>query len=185
MSSPSRKGYSPFNGDPNQYHGWVTLQRSLMDEDCLGRVMSDLETVPAAPEEDATQVQRAQYAKKSRRFEEKSGKLFTTMLLATADCREGYASVAAQVVQAYAPAGTAEFSDGRGAVMELEAQHRLNGESRMQELHDQLANLQVTEAELYDPARVIQELRRICVELGALGNTIVPARKLTHFQGTT
>ena len=49
----------------------------------------------------------------------------------------------------------------------------------MQELHDQLANLQVIEAEQYDPARVIQELRRICAELGALGDTLVPARK-TH-----
>ena len=103
------------------------------------------------------------------------------MLLATADCREGYASVAAQVVQAYAPVGTAEFGDGRGAVMALEAKHRLDGESRMQELHDQLANLQVTEAEQYDPARVIQELRRICVELGALGDTVVAALKTHEF----
>ena len=79
------------------------------------------------------------------------------MLLATADCREGHASVAAQVVQAYAPVGTAKFGDGRGAVIALEAKYRLDGESRMQELHDQLANLQVTEDELYDPARVIQE----------------------------
>ena len=37
----------------------------------------------------------------------------------------------------------------------------------MQELHDQLATLQVIAADKYDPARVIQELRRICVELGA------------------
>ena len=63
--------------------------------------------------------------------------------------------------------------------MALEAKHRLDGESQMQELHDQLANLQVTEAEQYGPARVIQELRRICVELDALGETVVPARK-TH-----
>ena len=63
--------------------------------------------------------------------------------------------------------------------MALEAKYRLDGESRMQALHDQLANLQVTEAEQYDPARVIQELRCICVELGALGDTVVPARK-TH-----
>ena len=99
------------------------------------------------------------------------------MLLATADSRDGYASVAAQVVQAYAPVGTAEFGDGRGAVMALEAKYRLDGESRMQELHDQLANLQVTAADKYDPARVIQELRRICVELGALGDVAVPACK--------
>ena len=101
------------------------------------------------------------------------------MLPATADCRDGYASVAAQVVQAYAPVGTTEFGNGRGAVMALEAKYRLGGESRMQELHDQLANLQVSEEEKYDPAREIQESRRICVELGALGDVVVPARK-TH-----
>ena len=63
----------------------MALQQSLMYEDGLGKVMSGLETAPAAPEEDATQVQRAQNAKKSRRFEEKNGKLFKRMLLATAD----------------------------------------------------------------------------------------------------
>ena len=99
------------------------------------------------------------------------------MLIATAESRDGYASVAAQVVQAYAPVGTAEFGDGRGAVMALEAKYRLDGESRMQELHDQLANLQVTAAEKYHPTRVIQELRRICVELGVLGDVVFPARK--------
>ena len=164
MSSPFRKGYSPFNGEPNQYHGWMTLQRSLMYGDGLGKVMSGVETAPAALEGDATQLQRTQYTKETRRFE-KNGKLFTRMLPATADSRDGYASVAAQVIQAYAPVGTAEFGDGRGAVMALEAKYRLDGESRMQELHDQLANLQVTAADKYDPARVIQELRRICVEL--------------------
>ena len=105
MSSPFRKGYSPFNGDPKQYHGWMALQRSLMYEDDLGKVMPGLETAPAAPGEDATQVQKARYAKESRRYDEKNGELFTGMLLATADCREGYASVAAQAVQAYAPVG--------------------------------------------------------------------------------
>ena len=72
-------------------------------------------------------------------------------------------SVAAQVVQAYAPVGTAEVGDGRSAVMALEAKYRLDGESRIQELVDQLANLRVTESGQYDPARVIQELRRFCV----------------------
>ena len=43
-----------------RYHGWMTLQRSPMHEDGLGNVMSGLATTPAAPEEDATQVQRAQ-----------------------------------------------------------------------------------------------------------------------------
>ena len=125
--------------------------------------MSGVETAPAALDEAATQHQKKQHANECRRLDEKNGKLFTRMLLAIADCRDGYASVAAQVVQAYAPVGTAEFGNGRGAVMALEAKYRLDGESRMKELHDQLANLQVTEAEKYDPARVIQELRHIFV----------------------
>ena len=179
MSSPFRKGYSPFNGEPNQYHGWITLQRSLMYEDGLGKVMSGVETAPPALDEAATQLQKTQHAKECRRFDENNGKICTRMLLATADCHDGYISVAAQVVQAYASVGTTEFGNGRGAVMTLEAKYRLDGESRMQELHDQLANLQVTEAEKYDPERVIQELRHICVELGALGDVVVPARK-TH-----
>ena len=101
------------------------------------------------------------------------------MLLATADCREGYASAAAQVVQAYAPVGTSDFSDGRGAAMAFEVKYRLDRESRMPALLDQLGNLQVTEAEQYDPARVTQDVRRTCVELGALGDIVVSARK-TH-----
>ena len=107
------------------------------------------------------------------------------MLLVTADCREGYASVAAQVeYKCTPPAGTAEFGDGRGAFMALQAKYRLDRESRMQGLQDQLATLQVTEAERYDPARVIQELRRVCVELGALSVTqqqLFQHGKLTHF----
>ena len=39
-----------------------------MYEDGLGKVMSGVETAPAALDEDATQLQRAQYAKESRRF---------------------------------------------------------------------------------------------------------------------
>ena len=39
--------------------------------------------------------------------------------------------------------------------------------------------MQVTAADIYDPSRVIQELRRTCEELGALGDVVVPARK-TH-----
>ena len=61
--------------------------------------------------------------------------------------------------------------------MALEEKNRLYGESRMQELHDQLAN--PTAAGKYYPARAIQQLRRICVELRALGDVVVSARK-TH-----
>ena len=49
----------------------------------------------------------------------------------------------------------------------------------MQELHDKFGTLEVTAADNFDPARVIQELRRICIELDALGDKVVPARK-TH-----
>ena len=114
----------------------MTLQRYLMYEDGLGKVVSGVKTAPAALEEDATQLQSTQYAKEARRFEKNNGNLFTRTLLATTDSRDGYASVAAQVVQAYAPVETAEFGDGRAAVMALEAKYRLDGESRMQELHD-------------------------------------------------
>ena len=108
--------------------------------------MSGLETAPAAPAEVAIQVQRAQYAKESHCFEEKHGNLFTRMLLATADCRDGYNSAPAEVVLVCAPVGTAEIGDSRGAAMALEPKYRLKGESRKRELLDQLANLQVTEA---------------------------------------
>ena len=71
------------------------------------------------------------------------------MPLPTADCQDGYiyAGVAAQVVQAYAPAGTAELGDGCGAVMAREANYRLDSASSMKKLHDQLDNLQVTAAD--------------------------------------
>ena len=78
----------------------------------------------------------------------------------------------------YAPVGTANFGDVCGAAMALEAKYLLDGASRMQGLHDLLASLKVTAAEKYYPGRVIQELRRISIELGALGD-VVTARK-TH-----
>ena len=126
-----------------------------MYEDRLGKIMSGMETAPAALNEDATQLKRTQYGKETRRFEEKNGKLLTRMLLATADFRDGYGSVATQVVQAYASVGTSGFGDGRGAVMALEAKYRLDSESRKQELHDPLANLHVAAADEYNRARVI------------------------------
>ena len=44
-----------------------------MFENALGKVMPGLETAPAAPEEDATEVQKGQYEKESRRFDEITG----------------------------------------------------------------------------------------------------------------
>ena len=49
----------------------------------------------------------------------------------------------------------------------------------MQQLHDQFGSLEVTAVDQFDPARVIQELRRICIELDVLGDKVVPTRK-TH-----
>ena len=104
--------------------------------------MPGVATAPAALEEDGSQLQKMQSAKGNHRFEEKNGLLLTRTLLTTADSRYGYgSSVAAEVLLAYAPVGTTEFGGGRDAVMALEAKYRLDGESRMQELHDQLANL--------------------------------------------
>lgn len=41
----------------------------------------------------------------------------------------------------------------------------------MQTLHDKFASQEVTQAEGFDLVRVIQEIRRIYVELGQLGDT--------------
>ena len=54
-----------------------------MYEDGLGKVMADVEAALATPEEEATRLQRTQYAEENGRFEEKKGKLFTRMPLAT------------------------------------------------------------------------------------------------------
>lgn len=57
-------------------------------------------------------------------------------------------SIATQVVAAYASARTAGFDDDRDAVTALEAKKRLDGEVSIQNLHDQLANLRVTVADI-------------------------------------
>ena len=100
--------------------------------------------------------------------------LFTRIRLATAGCPNGYASVAAQNAQTYAPVVTAENGDGHGADVALEVKYLVDGESRIQELHDKLANFQVTAADTYDPTRVSQELHHICVDLEALGDVVFP-----------
>ena len=54
LPSHFRNGYSPFTGEPNQYHGWITPQRSLMLEDGLDKITPGVETTPTAIEEEAT-----------------------------------------------------------------------------------------------------------------------------------
>lgn len=51
--------------------------------------------------------------------------------------------LAAQIVQAFARVGMAEFGDSRGAVMTLQATYRADGETGRQGLHDQVANCKV------------------------------------------
>ena len=53
----------------------------------------------------------------------------------------------------------------------------------MQQLQSQLTNLAVTADDPFYPARVIQELRRIPAELDALGDEVVPARKVHTLLG--
>lgn len=76
-------------------------------------------------------------------------------------------------MQEFAPIGTDEFGDGYGAVEALEARHRLDEDFRMKALHDKLASLEVTTSKYFNPPRVTQEMRRICLELGHLGDELV------------
>ena len=76
-----------------------------------------------------------------------NGKLYTRLLLATCDCPEGYYTVASRVVQSFAPIGTKEFGDGRGAFLALEANYRVYGACRMDQLHGQFGSLEVTTAD--------------------------------------
>ena len=77
----------------------------------------------------------------------------------------------------YSPSGPftqKKFGDGRWAFLALESNYRREGIYRMQQLQSKLTNLAVTADDHFDPARVIQELRRISAELDALGDKVVP-----------
>ena len=176
-SNPLQRGYVPFSGDAAEFHGWVTLMSSIMYESDLGNVMHGDETAPAALEEDASSAATTAYRKALHKFKEKNGKVFTRLLLATSDCPEGYSSPASQVVQSHGPIGAEKLGDGRGAFAALEAKYRFEGVHRMQQLHDELAAVELTAADKFDPARVIQKLRRIFHELAALGDPIVASRQ--------
>ena len=176
-SNPLQRGYVPFSGDAAEFHGWVTLMSSIMYESDLGNVMHGDETAPAALEEDATSAATTAYRKALHKFKEKNGKVFTRLLLATSDCPEGYSSPASQVVQSHGPIGGEKLGDGRGAFAALEAKYRFEGVHRMQQLHDELAAVGITAADKFDPARVIQQLRRIFHELATLGDAIVASRQ--------
>ena len=177
-----KQGYVPFRGDPAEFHSWATLMRSIMYEQGLGKVMTGIETAPEVRTETSENERAAEQAALAA-FEEKNGRLFTRLQLATSDCAQGFMSAAAQVVQSFGPIHPKEFGDGRGAFLALESKYRREGIYRMQQLQSQLTNLAVTADDHFDPARVIQELRRISAELDALGDKVVPARKVHTLLG--
>ena len=80
-------------------------------------------------------------------------------------------------MQSFGPVGDEEFGDGRGGFVALEQKYRVDGTSRMQQLHDELAAVAVTAAGKYDPARAIQQFRRVFHEAGKLGDTVVQQRQ--------
>ena len=155
---------------------------SIMYEQGLGKVMTGIETAPEVRTETSENERAAEQAALAA-FEEKNGRLFTRLQLATSDCAQGFMSAAAQVVQSFGPIHPKEFGDGRGAFLALESKYRREGIYRMQQLQSQLTNLAVTADDHFDPARVIQELRRISAELDALGDKVVPARKVHTLLG--
>ena len=105
-----------------------------MSEAGLSRIMSGAETAPETPQVGAGEVELTAHRKTLLKFHEKNGKLYTRLLMATSDGPEGYSSPASQVVQQYAPLGTEEFGNGRGAFVALEQKHRVEGVFRMQQL---------------------------------------------------
>ena len=131
-SNHLQRGYVPFSGDAAQFQGWVALMRSLMSEAGLSRIMSGAETAPETPQAGAGEEELTAHRKTLLKFHERNGKLYTRLLMATSDGPEGYSSPASQVVQQYAPLGTEEFGNGRGAFVALEQKYRVDGVFRMQ-----------------------------------------------------
>ncbi|CAB1110066.1 unnamed protein product [Ectocarpus sp. CCAP 1310/34] len=173
-----KQGYVPFSGKPEDFHGWSGLFYSIMDEQGLGDIMAGTETAPASAASSADS-DRAAFDRTTLEFKRKNGKLYTRLNFATSDCADGFSSTASQVVRAFGPARVGEHGDGRAAYVALEAKYRQKGTYRMHELQRELGSLAVTAEDDYDPARAIQDLRRISSELESLGDKVVPARQ-TH-----
>lgn len=93
-----QRGYVSFSGNAEDFHGWVSLSRSLMYETGLGKVMSGAKTAPAITGSGADATARAEYRTNLAKINGKNGKLYTRLLLATSDFPEGYSSPASQVV---------------------------------------------------------------------------------------
>ncbi len=171
-----KQGYVPFSGKPEDYNAWSDLFFSIMDEQGLGDVMSGIETAPEAPAS-STDPDAAAFATKKRDFQRKNGRLYTRLNLATSECEQGFSSAASQVVRSFGSTRPGEFGDGRGAFLALDAKYRRKGMYRLHELQKELVSLSVTAEDDFDPARAIQDLRRISAELDSLGDKVVPSRK--------
>lgn len=110
---------------------------ALMYEDGLGHAMSGAETAPKELGEVTTSRRVLNTRHVSSRLPRKTiSSLQECFYVVTAHSPQGYARPAAQIVQSYAPIGTKQFGDERGAVLALDAKYRLDGVSRMQHLHD-------------------------------------------------
>lgn len=130
----------------------------LMHEEDLGKVMPGVKPTPPEREDAApSATAHTRDGRLKSECDKSHGRLFTRFLMATIDSSEGFSSVDAQVIQIFAPIGTAGFGDRHGAVQALEAQYCLNDISQMKNLHDKLRYLGVTGAEGYNPSCVIQD----------------------------
>ena len=77
-----KQGYVPFRGDPAEFHSWATLMRSIRYEQSLGKVMTGIEKAPEVRTETSENERAAEQAALAA-FEEKNGRLFTRLQLAT------------------------------------------------------------------------------------------------------
>ncbi|CAB1100212.1 unnamed protein product [Ectocarpus sp. CCAP 1310/34] len=83
--------------------------------------------------------------------------------------------------KAYAPIGSSYNGDGRGVFLALDRKYQAAGVYRTQELHEKFISLAVTADHDFDPANVIQDMRRICTELAVYNDTVADHRKTFAF----
>ena len=71
-----QRGYAPFDGHSAHFHGWHSIFRFLMHEADLGKVMSGVETAPAALTASASEEDITAHAVSVDTFKEKNCKLY-------------------------------------------------------------------------------------------------------------
>lgn len=91
-----------------------------MYEQGLGDIRTREGTAPETVNDDANTIAKTDIRRGKKEYDEKNGKLFTRILLATIGTRDEYAGVAAQIVLVFAPVVVLKsFGDGRRAVLAL------------------------------------------------------------------